>query len=104
VLFDTGSYHSFITSRAAQRSQLPVIKRIWLGISTFGQRSKDTCLRDLVDIKISPIGGQKVIQMEAFEVLEISSIQNGHLELVKGEYTHLKGLRFSVCKGLDELE
>ena len=105
VLFDAGSHRSFITSRAAQRSQLPVIRRDWLGISTFGQRSKDMCLRDVVGIKISPIGGQKVIQMEAYVVPEISSIQNGHLELVKGEYPHLKGLWFSdVCKELDELE
>ena len=105
VLFDAGSHRSFITSRVAQRSQLPVIRRDWLGISTFGQRSKDTCLRDVVDIKVSPIGGKKVIQMEAYVVPEISSIQNGHLELVKGEYPDLKGLWFSdVCKGLDELE
>ena len=56
---------------------------------------------DVVDIKVSPIGGQKVIQMEVYE---ISSIQNGHLELVKDEYAQLKGLWFSdVCKGLDVL-
>ena len=86
-------------------SQLPIIRRDWLGISTFRQRSKDMCLRDVVDVKVSPIGGQKVIQMEAYVVPEISSIQNGHLELVKGECPHLKGLWFSdVCKGLDELE
>ena len=74
VLFDAGSHRSFITSRAAQR-------RDWRGISTFRQRSKDMCLRDVVDM---------VIQMEAYVVPEISNIQNGHLELVKGEYPHLK--------------
>jgi len=62
-------------------------------------------LRDVVNIKVSPVGGQKVIQMEAYVVPEISSIQNGHIELVKGEYPHLKGLWFSdVRKGSDELE
>ena len=62
-------------------------------------------MRDVVDIKVSPIGGQKVIEMEVYVVPEIFNIQNGHLELVKGEYPHLKGLWFSdVCKGLDELE
>ena len=55
VLFDAGSH----------RSQLPVIRQDWLGISTFGQRSQDTCLRDVVDIKVTPVGGQKVIQIEA---------------------------------------
>ena len=30
---------------------------------------------------------------------------NGHVELAKGEYPHLKDLWFSdICKGLDELE
>ena len=105
MLFDAGSHRSFITSRAAQRSQLSVIRRGWQGISTFGQRSEDMCLRDVVGINVSPIEGQKVIQMDAHVVPEISSIQNGHLELVKGEYPHLKRLWFSdVCKGLDGLE
>ena len=105
VLFDAGSHHLFITSKAARRSQLPVIRQEWLGISTFGQRSEDRCLRDVVNIKVSPVGGHKVIQMEAYVIPEISSIQNGHIELVKGEYPHLKGLWFSdVCKGSDELE
>ena len=95
VLFDAGSHHSFITSKAARRSQLPVIRQEWLGISTFGQRSEDRRLRDVVNIKVSPV----------YVVPEISSIQNGHIELVKGEYPHLKGLWFSdVCKGSDELE
>ena len=105
VLFDAGSHRSFITSKAARRSQLAVIRQDWLGISTFGQRSMDTRLRDVVEIKVSPIESQKVIPIEAYVVPEISSIQNGHVELVKGEYPHLKDLWFSdVCVGLEELE
>ena len=66
---------------------------------------KDTRLRDVLDIKVSPVGGQKVIQIEAYVVPEISTIQNGHVEFAKGEYPHLKDLWFSdVCKGSDELE
>ena len=58
-----------------------------------------------MDIKVSPVGGQKVIQIEAYVVPEISTIQNGHVELAKGEYPYLKDLWFSdVCKGLDKLE
>ena len=95
VLIDAGSH----------RSQLPVIRQDWLRISTFGQRAQDTCLRDVVDIKVSPVGEQKLIQIEAYVVPEISTIQKGHVELAKGEYHHLKDLWFSeVCKGLDELE
>ena len=58
-----------------------------------------------MDIKVSSVGGQKVIQIEAYVLPEISTIQNGHVELAKGEYPHLKDLWFSdVCKGSDELE
>ena len=75
------------------------------GISTFGQLSQDTRLRDVVEIKVSLEGGQKVIQIEAYVLPEISTIQNEHVEFAKGEYPHLKDLWFSdVCKGLDELE
>lgn len=105
VLFDAGSHRSFITSKAAQRVQLASIRQEWLGISTFGQHSKDMCLRDVVKVKVSPTDGQKVIPIEAYVVPEISSIQNSHVELAEGEYPHLKGLWFSdVCMGTGELE
>ena len=105
VLFDGGSHRSFITSGAAQRAQLAVIRQDWLGISTFGQRSRDTRLRDVVEVKVSPVGGQKVLKIEAYVVPEISSIQNGHVELARNEYPHLKDLWFSdVCKAQEELE
>ena len=62
-------------------------------------------LRDVVEVKVSPTDGQKVIPIEAYVVPEISSIQNIHVELAKGEYLHLKGLWFSdVCMGTGELE
>ena len=51
VLFDAGSHRSFITSKAAQRTQLARIRQEWLGISTFGQRSKDMRLRDVIEVK-----------------------------------------------------
>lgn len=104
-MFDGGSHRSFITSGAAKRAQLSVIRQDWLGISTFGQRSRDTCLRDVVEIKVSPVGGQKVIKIEAYVVPGISSILNGHVELARNEYPHLKDLWFSdVCKDQEELE
>ena len=94
---------NFCNLHSSLLRQLPVIRQDWPGISTFGQRSQDTRLRDVVDIKVSPVGGQKVIQIEAY-VSEISTIQNGHVELAKGEYPHPKDLWFSdVSKGSDEL-
>ena len=43
-------------------------------------------LRDVVQVKVSPIGGEEFINMEAYIVLEISSIPNTHVELVKTDY------------------
>ena len=71
VFFNAGSHCLFITSKAAQRSQLPAIRQDWLGISTFGQHSQDTCLRDVMVIEVSPVGGQSVIQIEAYVVPKI---------------------------------
>ena len=43
--------------------------------------------------------------IEAYVVPEISSIQNGHVELARNEYPHLKDLWFSdVCKAQEEIE
>ena len=104
VLFDAGSHCSFVTARVAQLARLPVTRQDWLAISTFGQRSRNTKLRDVVQVKVSPIGGESFINMEAYVVPEISSIPNTHVELVKSDYPHLKGLWFSdVSKGRDEM-
>jgi len=65
VLFDAGSHHSFVTARAAWLLRLPVTRQDWLAISTFGQRSRDMKLRDVVQVKVSPIGGESFINMEA---------------------------------------
>lgn len=62
-------------------------------------------MRDVVEIKVSPVRGQKVIQIDTYVVHKISSIQNGHVELARNEYPHVKDLWFSdVCKDQEELE
>ena len=43
-------------------------------------------LRDVVHMKVSSLGGQKVIEVEAYVVPEISTIQNSHIEIAKYEY------------------
>jgi len=104
VLFDTGSHRSFVTARVAQLAWLPVTRQDWLTISTFGQRSKDMKLRDVIQVKVSPIAGESIINMEAYVVPEISSIPNTHVELVKSDYPNLRGPWFSdVSEGRDEM-
>ena len=57
-------------------------------------------MRDVVKIKVSPLGGQKAIQIEAYVVPELFSIQNNHVVLVRHEYPHLKDFWFSeISKG-----
>ena len=58
VLFDAGSHHSFVTARVAQLARLTVTRQDWLAISTFGQRSRNTKLRDVVQVKVSPTRGE----------------------------------------------
>ena len=103
VLLNAGSHCSFVTARMAQHTQLRVLRQDWLGISTFGQTSQDMQFRDVVHMKVSALGGQKVIEIEAYVVPEISTIQNSHIEIAKYEYPHLKGLWFSDgSKGREE--
>ena len=62
VLLHAGSHRSFVTARVAQHAQLRVIHQDWLGIGTFGQTFRDMHLRDVVHIKASALGGQKVLR------------------------------------------
>ena len=48
VLFDSGSHRSFITAKAANLYGLGIVRKEWLSISTFGQRVKDSGLREVV--------------------------------------------------------
>ena len=83
VLFDAGSHRSFMTARVAQHAQLRVINQDWLGINMFGQTSRDMQLRDVLHMKVSALGGQKVIEIEAYVVRKISKILNSHVEIAK---------------------
>ena len=49
----------------------------------FGKTFRDMQLRDVVHMKVSALGGQKVIEIEAFGVPEISTIQNSFVEIAK---------------------
>ena len=72
VLFDTTSHKSFISVRAVKSLGLPVLRREWLAINTFGQRAVGSNLRNVVRLDVTPVGGGKVRSVEAFVVPEIS--------------------------------
>ena len=105
VLFDSGSQKSFVTSRAMNEAKLRVVRDEWLEINTFGGAMKEGKMRKVVDLEIDSIKGGHSVRIEALVVPQISHVRNEHLELVKGEYSHLRELWLSdVCKGDDVLE
>ena len=74
-------------------------------MNTFGQRAVGSNLREVVRIDLAPVGGGKVLPIEAFVVPEISRVQNEHLEIVRKDYPHLSNTWLSdVCKERDDLE
>ena len=85
------SHRSFVTSKAASLVNPKGLRRELLGINTFGQKCTRYEQRDVVELKLKPLHGDKVITVEAYVVPEISSIQNAHIELARREYQHLKG-------------
>ena len=105
VLFDAGSHRSFVASKAASLVNPKGLRRELLGINTFGQKCTNAEHREVVELKLELVNGNKVISLEAFVVPEICRIQNGHVELARREYPHLKGVWFSdVSKYQGELE
>ena len=73
-MFVYGRHKSFITGRVAQELGLWSIRQEWPGISTFGSSSKQSCLRDVVQIYVEPVGGGEPTLLDAYVVPEISRI------------------------------
>ena len=105
VLFDSGSHKSYVTAKTADRAGLTVVRKELLGLSTFGQKVKETEVREVVRFDVIPLRCGKVLSLEAYVVPVISRIRNEHIEVVKHNFPHLKKLWFSdVNKTADELE
>ena len=71
VLFDSESHRSFVTAKAALKYELPVERKEWITISTFGQKGKESGLREVVRFDIKPLRGGRVQALEAYVVPEI---------------------------------
>ena len=104
-MFDSGSHRSFVTAKADLKYKLPVERKEWITVSTFGQKGKESGLREVVRFDIMPLRGGRVQALEAYVMPEISRISNEHVEVVKNDYTHLRDLWFSdVCQSKEELQ
>lgn len=102
VLFDLGSHRSFVTLKAACLVNPKGLGRELQKINTFGQKCAHAEQREVVKLKLEPVNGGEVL---LYIVPNISTIPNGHVELVRNKYPHLKGMWFSnVSWSEDELE
>ena len=105
VLFDTGSQKTFITAKAVGRLGLEAVRKESLGIRAFGSKDANVAKKKICKLSLSPIRGDSKINVEAFVVKDISNIANEHVEQIKQNYSHLKGVFFSdVCRYQDTLE
>ena len=105
VLFDGGSHRSFVTSHAASLVAPKGLRREILEINTFGQKCTKAEQREVVELELKPVNGNNVMNIEAYVVPEICTVQNNHAELARKHYSHLEGIWFSdVVKLQEELE
>ena len=105
VLLDSGSQRTFVTVRMARELGCTVLHKEPLSVGTFGQRALKVEMREVVWLNLKPLRGSSVVSVDAYVVPEISFIRNRHLEVVKENYAHLKGLWLSdVCMSNEELE
>ena len=105
VLFDSGNHKSFVTAKAASNYGLEIVRREWVTISTFGRKTGEAGLREVVQFDVMPLQANRSLRLEAYVVPVISNISNEHVEVVKNDFPHLPDLWFSdVCRTKDELE
>ena len=77
-----------MTAKAASKYDLPVVRKEWVTISTFGQTGKESGLREVVRFDIKPLNGGRVQVLEAYVVPVISHISNEHVEVIKNDFQH----------------
>ncbi|CAB4005252.1 E3 ubiquitin- ligase DZIP3 [Paramuricea clavata] len=105
VMFDSGSQRSFVTGKVAQKAGVPVKRKEWVEIRTFGQEKVEGKLREVFELNVAPVQGGESVSIDVYGVDSISQIRNEHVETRKKDYPHLQGLWFSdVCKTKNVLE
>jgi len=64
VLVDTGSHKSFITNKAVNSLELRPVKEETLGIKVLGKTEVDVKLKDVVDLSLTSLTGEKSVRIE----------------------------------------
>ena len=105
VLLDTGSHKTFVTSKLAQQLGVRPKRIEPLRIKTFGSKSIDEEMREVVELELMSVDGKNKVTVEAYVADEITDVNNEHIEIVKKDYPHLSCIWFSdVCTFQDTFE
>ena len=101
-----GSKKSFVTAKAATKYGLEIVrKEEWVTTNTFGKKTREAGLREVVQFDVMPLQANRSLMLEAYVVPAISNINNEHVEVVKNDFPHLRDLWFSdVSRTKNELE
>ncbi|CAB3994038.1 TNF receptor-associated factor 3 [Paramuricea clavata] len=67
VMFDSGSQRSFVTGKVAQKAGVPVKRREWVEIRTFGQEKVEGKLREVFELSVAPVQGERVLALKFME-------------------------------------
>lgn len=64
------------TAKAASNYVLEIVRKEWVTINTFGQRVKESGIREVVQFDVMPLQADCSLRLGAYLVLEISNISN----------------------------
>ena len=99
VLFDSGSHRSFITAKALSKYKLKSVRTESLGIKVFGAIEAVTLMREVVELSLGSLHGNKNVKIEAFDLKDISSIPKIIAEIIKHNYKHKEHLVLRCMSG-----
>ena len=60
VLFDTGSHKSFVNRKIVKAAGVPVKRKEWIEIKSFGQEKAEGKLHDVFELEVLPVTGERV--------------------------------------------
>uniref|UniRef100_A0A914HJA2 Integrase catalytic domain-containing protein n=1 Tax=Globodera rostochiensis TaxID=31243 RepID=A0A914HJA2_GLORO len=96
IFLDPGSHRSFISNRAAQQLNLPVVHREECHLTSFGDRKPKKYVSDLVQIGLLGTGGEKLIyrlnalnfMVSEMPIIKLSGLDTSQLQQRKLALPH----------------
>ena len=63
-MFDLGSHKLFVTAKAASNCGLEIIRKEWVTINTFGEKTKEAALREVVQFDVMPLQANRSLGLK----------------------------------------